>query len=300
MIEPAVDVQCEGPVHTLTLNRPARRNALDLADRRELLAALRESGQDPECRAIVLTGAGEVFCAGGDIRSMSQDPDVARERLAVVNDVARALVCSAKPVVAAVRGGAYGLGLGLAAACDYVVAAEDARFVASFAKIGLTADSGLSWSLAQRVGPARAKELILFAEDLDATEARRIGLVSEIVEGEKVAVRARERAERLAAASPPWSPPPSGSSPRRRRTWTRSSTRRPRRRSNCSAVRASWRAGPRSWNAAARSSRPEPTARTRTRIRMRSVCVRKARTRTGSRNERRTHASPRGVPLPSS
>ncbi|MCX5529062.1 enoyl-CoA hydratase-related protein [Streptomyces sp. NBC_00006] len=202
MIEPAVDVQCEGPVHTLTLNRPARRNALDLADRRELLAALRESGQDPECRAIVLTGAGEVFCAGGDIRSMSQDPSVARERLAVVNDVARALVCSAKPVVAAVRGGAYGLGLGLAAACDYVVAADDARFAASFAKIGLTADSGLSWSLAQRVGPARAKELILFAEDLDATEAQRIGLASEIVEGEKVAVRARERAERLAAASP--------------------------------------------------------------------------------------------------
>lgn len=202
MIEPAVDIRCEGPVHTLTLNRPARRNALDLADRRELLAALRESEQDPECRAIVLTGAGEVFCAGGDIRSMSQDPDVARERLTVVNDVARALVCSAKPVVAAVRGGAYGLGLGLAAACDYVVAADDARFAASFAKIGLTADSGLSWSLAQRVGPARAKEVILFAEDLNAPEAQRIGLVSEIVAAEKVAARARERAERLAAASP--------------------------------------------------------------------------------------------------
>ncbi|MFI5665046.1 enoyl-CoA hydratase/isomerase family protein [Streptomyces sp. NPDC051684] len=202
MIESAVDVRCEGPVHILTLNRPARRNALDLADRRELLVALRESEQDPECRAIVLTGAGEVFCAGGDIRSMSQDPDVARERLAVVGDVARALVCSAKPVVAAVRGGAYGLGLGLAAACDYVVAAEDARFAASFAKIGLTADAGLSWSLARRVGHARAKEVILFAEDMDATEAQRVGLVSEIVAGEKVAVRARERAERLAAASP--------------------------------------------------------------------------------------------------
>ncbi|MFD7292849.1 enoyl-CoA hydratase/isomerase family protein [Streptomyces sp. NPDC059897] len=202
MIEPAVDIRCEGPVHTLTLNRPARRNALDLADRRELLAGLRESERDPECRAIVLAGAGEVFCAGGDIRSMSQDPDVARERLAVVGDVARALVCSAKPVVAAVRGGAYGLGLGLAAACDYVVAADDARFAASFAKIGLTADSGLSWSLAQRVGPARAKEIILFAEDLNAAEAQRIGLVSEIVAAEKVAARARERAERLAAASP--------------------------------------------------------------------------------------------------
>lgn len=202
MIEPSVRVTYEGPVHTLTLNRPARRNALDLADRRELLAALRESERAPGCRAVVLTGAGDVFCAGGDIRSMSQDPEVARERLAVVNDVARALVCSAKPVVAAVRGGAYGLGLGLAAACDCVVAADDARFAASFAKIGLTADSGLSWSLAQRVGPARAKELILFAEDLGTVEAQRIGLVSEITASDKVVVRARERAERLAAASP--------------------------------------------------------------------------------------------------
>ncbi|MHB9757126.1 enoyl-CoA hydratase/isomerase family protein [Streptomyces sp. BYX5S] len=202
MTGPAVAVEREGPVHTLTLDRPARRNALDLADRLELRAALRESERDPGCRAIVLTGAGEVFCAGGDIRSMSQDPATARQRLDVVNDIARALAGSAKPVVAAVRGGAYGLGLGLAAACDCVVAGEGARFAASFARIGLTADTGLSWSLAQRIGPGRAKELILFAEDLDAAQAQRIGLVSEIVPDAEVLERARLRAERLAAASP--------------------------------------------------------------------------------------------------
>ncbi|MEV0642959.1 enoyl-CoA hydratase/isomerase family protein [Streptomyces sp. NPDC050619] len=202
MTDHAVLVAQDGPVRTLTLNRPGRRNALDLDDRRALRAALSEAENDHTCRAVVLTGAHGVFCAGGDIRSMSQDPEVARARLAVINDIARALVHCPKPVIAAVEGGAFGLGLSLAAASDYVVAAEDARFVASFAKIGLTADTGLSWSLSQRVGPGRAKELILFADELTADQAHRMGLVSEVVPGEEVMGRAMERAGQLAAASP--------------------------------------------------------------------------------------------------
>lgn len=198
----AVLVSNDGPVRTLTLNRPQRRNALDLDDRRGLLAALIDAERDPGCRAVVLTGAGGVFSAGGDIRSMSQDTNVARVRLAVVSDLARALIRSATPVVAAVEGGAFGLGLSLAAACDYVVAADNARFVASFGKIGLVADGGLSWSLAQRVGPGRAKELILFATEIDAREAHRIGLVSEVVPPAAVVERAGQRARLLAEASP--------------------------------------------------------------------------------------------------
>ncbi|MER5179087.1 enoyl-CoA hydratase-related protein [Streptomyces sp. NPDC002896] len=202
MTDPTVLVAQNGPVRTLTLNRPARRNALDLDDRRALLAALADAEHDRDCRAVVLTGAQGVFCAGGDIRSMSQDPELARTRLAVIGDIARALVHSTKPVVAAVEGGAFGLGLSLVAASDYVVAAEDARFAASFAKIGLTADGGLSWSLAQRVGPGRAKELILFADDFTADQAHRMGLVSEVVPPTEVMDRAVRRAGRLAAASP--------------------------------------------------------------------------------------------------
>lgn len=198
----AVLVTNDGPVRTLTLNRSERCNALDLDDRRELLAALTDAERDRGCRAVVLTGAGGMFSAGGDLRSMSQDPDVARIRLAMVSDVARALISSATPVIAAVEGGAFGLGLSLAVACDYVVAADKARFVASFAKIGLVADGGLFWSLAQRVGPGRAKELILFAGEIDAHEAHRIGLVSELVPQAAVLARARERAAGLAAASP--------------------------------------------------------------------------------------------------
>jgi len=202
MTDPAVLVAQTGPVRTLTLNRPARRNALDLDDRRALLAALADAEHDRDCRAVVLTGAQGVFCAGGDIRSMSQDPEEARTRLTVIGDIARALVQSTKPVVCAVEGGAFGLGLSLVAASDYVVAAEDARFAASFAKIGLTADGGLSWSLTQRVGPGRAKEIILFADDFTADQAHRMGLVGEVVPPTEVMDRAVHRAGRLAAASP--------------------------------------------------------------------------------------------------
>ncbi|WP_405483440.1 enoyl-CoA hydratase/isomerase family protein [Streptomyces sp. NBC_00009] len=202
MTDPAVLVAQDGPVRTLTLNRPSRRNALDLDDRRELLTALRAAEGDRSCRAVVLTGARGVFCAGGDIRSMSQDPEVARARLAVVNDIARALVRSPKPVISAVESGAFGLGLSLVAASDYVVAAQDARFVASFAKLGLTADTGLFWSLSQRVGPGRAKEIILLAGELTAEQAHGMGLLSEVVPAAEVMDRAMERAGQLAAASP--------------------------------------------------------------------------------------------------
>lgn len=202
MSEPGVLTHQDGPVWTVTLNRPGRRNALDLDDRRELCEALAAAENASGCRAIVLAGAGKVFCAGGDIRSMTPDGQMARQRLDLVADLARALARSATPVVAAVTGGAYGLGLALAAASDYVVAAEDARFTASFGKLGLTADTGLSWSLPRRVGPARAREMLLFANDVDAVEAHRWGLVNEVVPAAEVAERARERARTLATAAP--------------------------------------------------------------------------------------------------
>ncbi|MGH3949853.1 MAG: enoyl-CoA hydratase/isomerase family protein [Pseudonocardiaceae bacterium] len=202
MTSPAVLIDQNGPIWTLTLNRPHRRNALDLDDRRILLDALASAEAEPGCRALVLTGAEGVFCAGGDIRTMSQDRTVARTRLAVVADLARALVGSTKAVIAAVEGGAFGLGLSLAAASDYVVAAEDARFVASFGKLGLVADTGLFWSLSQRVGPGKAKELLLFATELPAAEAQRLGIVNEVAPPGEVMDRACERARCLAAAAP--------------------------------------------------------------------------------------------------
>jgi 2-(1,2-epoxy-1,2-dihydrophenyl)acetyl-CoA isomerase len=171
----------QGAVRVLTLNRPERRNALDLDDRRLLLAELHDAARDAACRVVVLTGAGGFFSAGGDIGSMTQDPDVARTRLEVLGSIARAIASSSKPLIVAVEGGAFGAGLALAAAGDRVIAARDARFAASFGRLGLTGDTGVLWSLSQRVGPARAKELLLLCTELSADEAHRIGLVSRTV-----------------------------------------------------------------------------------------------------------------------
>jgi enoyl-CoA hydratase/carnithine racemase len=200
---PAVRVADHGGVRLLTLDRPERRNALDLPDRRELLAALRDARADVSCRALVLTGAGAVFSAGGDISSMSPDPAVSNERLDLVNQVARELGTTDLPVLSAVEGGAFGLGLSLACAGDLVVAGASAAFSASFAKIGLVADTGLTWSLSRRVGPARARALLLTARTVEADEAERIGLIDEVVPDGSTLERALELANRLASFSAP-------------------------------------------------------------------------------------------------
>ncbi|TFV63795.1 enoyl-CoA hydratase/isomerase family protein [Geodermatophilus sp. DF01-2] len=199
---PAVLVEEHRTVRLLRLNRPERRNALDLDDRIAFLEQLRRAADDPGCRAVVLTGAGAVFSAGGDIRSMSPDPEVAHRRLQLVNEIARHMVTTATPIVSAVEGGAFGLGLSLACASDLVVAGSSARFVASFAKIGLVADTGLFYTLPRRVGAGRARELMLTARTVSAQEAHRIGLVDAVVEDGSAVEQALAMAQELAAASP--------------------------------------------------------------------------------------------------
>lgn len=200
---PAVLVTDHGDVRVLTLDRPERRNALDLGDRRELVAALRAASADSRCRALVLTGSGEFFSAGGDISSMSPDPAVARERLDLANQVARELVGTDLPVLSAVEGGAFGLGLSLACAGDLVVAGASASFAASFARIGLVSDTGLSWTLPRRIGPGRARTMLLTARTVRADEAERIGLVDELVEDGSALERALELATQVASFSAP-------------------------------------------------------------------------------------------------
>ena len=124
---------------------------------------------DDGVRVVVLTGAGTIFCAGGDIASMSDDRAAGIHRLRVFNQVMEALVALPKPVVAAVEGGAFGAGLSLMAACDHVVAAEDATLRSSFGGIGLGTDGGLSWTLPRRVGYGRAAEIVMFGDPMDAS-----------------------------------------------------------------------------------------------------------------------------------
>src|SRR5438067_1260889 len=168
-------VKCEddGPVRVVTLNRPEVRNALDLPLRIELGDTLEEAIADTEVRAIVLTGAGPAFCSGGDIATMvdPMTPEQIHERTELAQRVVRAIWAGDKPVLAAVEGAAYGAGLSLALACDRVIAASDARFGAGFTRIGLAGDMGISATLPERLGPARAKQFLLMAQQVNATQA---------------------------------------------------------------------------------------------------------------------------------
>ena len=200
--EPAALSEQEGNIRIIRLNRPERRNALDLQDRRDLIAELDAATADPKTSVIVLTGVGPIFSAGGDIRSMPTDPEVARVRLRVLTELVGKLVEGPKAIVSAVEGGAFGLGLSLVATTDYVVASREARFAASFGKLGLVPDTGLFWSLPRRIGAARAQELVLLANDMSASEAHAAGLVSELVEPGMSLPRALEVAGRIASGSP--------------------------------------------------------------------------------------------------
>lgn len=185
----------DGATAILTLDYPARRNALALPMRAALLTALEAIEGDRDVRAIVLTGAGGVFCAGGDISGMNAaDLAAGRERFRVAHAVVRLLVQGSKPVVAAVEGACVGAGLALALCCDTIVAAADARFAAGFGAIGLVGDFGLLHTLPARVGLGRARQILLYGERLDATVALSMGLVDHVVPSGSALATALERA----------------------------------------------------------------------------------------------------------
>lgn len=191
-------------VAIVTLNRPARRNALTVELKEALLSALEGVAADRSVRAVVLTGTGKSFCVGQDLGEHVQalEADAATAFATVekhYNPIVRLLATMPKPVIAALNGGAVGAGLGLALACDLRVAADSATFATAFAAIGLTADSGLSATLVHSLGAARATELLLLGESFDAAAAQASGLVRAVVPVEEVLGAAVELARTLAA-----------------------------------------------------------------------------------------------------
>lgn len=192
-------------VAALTLNRPDRRNAIDLEMREELRTAVDRLRRDETVRSVILAGAGGNFCAGGDIRSMQTrtgGPEAARKRLRDNADWCEGLITLDKPVIAAVAGAAFGAGFSLALAADFILASPDARFCASFGRVGLVPDFGCHYTLPRRVGLAKAKELIFSARDIEADEALALGIVFRIVPADRLAAVADELARRFLAASP--------------------------------------------------------------------------------------------------
>lgn len=177
---------------------------MDAVTKKALRQGLEEVADDPQVRAVVLTGAGGSFCGGQDLAEHAQalqaDPAHAFDTVeADYAPVITALTTMAKPVVAAVEGTCVGAGLALALACDLRVMAEDARLATAFTAIGLTADSGLSLTLSAAVGDARARQLLLLGESFTAAEAVAWGISAEVVAPQQTLERARDLATRLAA-----------------------------------------------------------------------------------------------------
>jgi len=198
-------VRCDldGAIATITLNRPEARNALTAEMKDGLLAALREAGADSGVRAVVLTGAGHAFCAGQDLREHAGLLDSGEESVDTVrqhyNPIIMTITGMPKPVIAALGGVAAGAGASLAFACDFRIAARRASVLMAFARVGLGADSGASWTLQRLVGAARAAEMLLLAEPLAADKALSYGLVNSVVADDELAAAVHELAARLAA-----------------------------------------------------------------------------------------------------
>jgi len=193
----------DGAVLILTLDYPARRNALGMPLRTGIQDALERAMAGKEIRAVVLTGAGGNFCSGGDISGMDvHDALSGRERMRRTHALIRLIAMGPLPVVAAVEGWCVGAGLSLACACDTIVVGEDARLGAGFGKIGLMADLGLPHTLPARIGHGRARQILLYHTQLAAPDAERIGLVDHVVPKGDALTVALEKARFLAEQAP--------------------------------------------------------------------------------------------------
>lgn len=194
-------------VATITLNRPDAMNAFGGDMREELYHRLREAEADAGVGCVLITGAGKAFCAGGDIANMAalqaqDEVTPIRQRMLTGGEIVKFIRTMAKPVVAAVNGAAAGAGMNLALACDFRYAAASAKFAQSFVKIGLVPDWAGHYLLPRLVGTARAMELMMTGERIDAAEALRLGLVNRVFADAVFHAEVRSRMKLLAEGPP--------------------------------------------------------------------------------------------------
>jgi 2-(1,2-epoxy-1,2-dihydrophenyl)acetyl-CoA isomerase len=194
-----------GGIVRLTLNRPDKLNAFTLEMHGELRAGLEAANADPQCRVVVLTGAGRAFSAGQDLAEASSadasTPDAGSRLEKAYNPLIKLISTLEKPVVCGVNGIAAGAGANVALACDLVLAARSASFLQAFARIGLIPDAGGTWVLPRLVGPARARGLAMLAEPLPAEKAEAWGLIWKAVDDDKLEAEVAAVAGRLAVAA---------------------------------------------------------------------------------------------------
>jgi len=207
-------------VLTVTMNRPQAKNAFDTRMQRRMTEVFYDASRNPGVRVLVLTGTGNAFSTGADVKSLgapdpedplaqqwSSDPvwgaaEARTDRLRNFMQAALWLHRMGKPTIAMLRGPAAGAGMSLALACDFRIASETAFFLTSFAKIGMSGDYGGSYFLTKLVGPSKAKELYMLSDRIDAPQADRLGLLTKLVADAELEAVTYGMAERLAKGPP--------------------------------------------------------------------------------------------------
>ena len=202
MAEDQIKVAEDNGIVTITLNRPERLNAFVGHMRRDLAETLEEAGSDPQVRAVIITGAGRTFCAGGDVHFMAElveraDTEEFARLLGAARRVILAIRQMTKPVIASVNGPASGAGFNLALACDLRIASRDATFSQSFVKIGFHPDWGGTYFLPRMVTSNLACEMFFLGDPITADEAYRLGLLNRVVDPDQLEAETRKLAERL-------------------------------------------------------------------------------------------------------
>lgn len=203
MSEARLLVARDGAVLTLTLSNPAARNALHPAMYEAAVPALEEAARDPAVRAIMLAGADEFFCAGGNLQRLQDNrakpKSVQAESIAQLHHWIRALRACPKPIVAGVDGAAAGAGFSLALACDFIVAGRSAKFVVSYVKVGLSPDGGATWSLSRALPRTLVNELAMTGQPITAERLHALGVVNRLVDDGQARDAALAFAAELAA-----------------------------------------------------------------------------------------------------
>ena len=202
-------VEKEEWIGTITMNRPHRLNAMTGTMLVELARAFRQMEADPEVRVVILTGAGDAFSSGADIRDSAQALEAREERSearanksAAIGDIPVAIRDVGKPIIACINGVAVGGGLTIALNCDVRIASEKARFGAVFARVGVIPELGSTYTLSRIVGIAKACELVLTARIIDAAEAKEIGMVNQLVPADELKQATQEMARTIAKLPP--------------------------------------------------------------------------------------------------
>jgi len=216
MAEELVKTALEEGVFTITFNRPESMNAMTTALGNRVADAVRIAARDPAVRVVVLTGAGRVFCAGGDIKNLGQpdpldpldvkygndpiwnDSELRIQRINEAANVYYQLHAMPKPTIAMVNGAAVGAGMPPALACDFRILSEDGYFNCGYANMGLSGDIGAAYFLTALVGTAKARELMFFPRRIDAQEALRLGMATRVVPHAKLAEETMAFARQLA------------------------------------------------------------------------------------------------------